>query len=233
MSSPTKTLRSVSGSFAFLLAAAGIAYAGGHTWRVNEVFSNAAGNIQFVELREVGGGANETGIVGRTVTSTTRSFTIPGPAPSAPTSNKTLLFATPDFAALPGVPTPNYIFPAGSVPFISPGGSDSVSYNPYDPGGIAYATGVLPTDGVKSLNDGNIIACNTPKNYAGVTATLNLGCSTLGDVDDSAVLDGGDIAGFVRSKLGVPDVDDNPACAEYCTGSLAADINAFVNDLLN
>ena len=38
--------------------------AGAHTWDVWEVFSNADGTVQFVEIRETGGGAFETGIGG-------------------------------------------------------------------------------------------------------------------------------------------------------------------------
>ncbi|MFP6607219.1 MAG: hypothetical protein VCC19_11635, partial [Myxococcota bacterium] len=41
---------------------AGPALAGIHTWDVNEVFSNADGTIQFVELWEAAGGAGEVNV---------------------------------------------------------------------------------------------------------------------------------------------------------------------------
>ncbi len=47
---------------ALALGVGGAAVAGVHTWDVNEVFSNADGTIQFVELREAAGTANETGV---------------------------------------------------------------------------------------------------------------------------------------------------------------------------
>ncbi|GJQ25135.1 MAG: hypothetical protein HBSAPP02_01670 [Phycisphaerae bacterium] len=201
--------------------------AGAHTWRVNEVFSNAAGNIQFIELRECCGGNFETGVNGQLLTSSTRSYTFSGFTIPPTTANRHLLIATPDCAALPGFPTPNYIIPAGSVPFFNTGG-DFVKYAVYDT--LTFAS--VPTDGVHSLNAGLVVACNTPTNFAGATGSINLGCSMLGDVNGSGGLDGGDIAGFVRVKTGTPIGGDNVACAEYCTGTLAGDIAAFVNDLL-
>ena len=49
------------GIAALLLVAGSQTYAGGHTWRISEVFSNAAGNIQYVELGEAFGGPSEIG----------------------------------------------------------------------------------------------------------------------------------------------------------------------------
>lgn len=149
------------------------AFAGAHTWRVNEVFSDSTGNIQFVELSEVGGGAGEIGVNGHQVTSLTKSFTIPAPALAAPTSFKSLLFATPAFAAIPGAPTPDYIFPANLVPFFSTaGGADSFRYVAFDT--WAVPAGSIPLDGFNSFNRTGVAAPNTPTNYAGATATIDL-----------------------------------------------------------
>ena len=52
-----------------LLVSPGAAHAGIHTWDVGEVFSNADGTIQFVELVEAGGGNGETGVSGGTIPS--------------------------------------------------------------------------------------------------------------------------------------------------------------------
>src|SRR5438552_1105626 len=197
------------------------AMAGSHTWRVVELFSNADGSVQFIEMTECCGGQFEVGINGHLMTSsaTGHSFTIPGASLTPPTSFKRVLLATPAFAALPGAPTPNYTIPAG---FFATTG-DSVSYTPWDT--FTFGAGALPTDGIHSLNrdfNTNIqtVACNTPTNYAGQTATVNVGCSLPGDVDGSGTVDGSDIAAFVRAKLGTPDPADHPGCAEYCTGSL-------------
>lgn len=213
-----------------LLATAGLAWAGSHTWRVNELFSDASGTIQFVELKECCGGNFETGAPGHNVTSLTKSYLIPGPALPPVTANRTLLFGTPAFAALPGAPPCDYVFPAGSVPFFSIV-SDSVSYVPWDT--MSFGPGGLPSDGVHSRNAGGVIACNSPKNFAGVTGSINVGCSLPGDVNGSGGTNGDDIPGFVRIALGAALPGDNAACAEYCTGTLPGNIAAFVADLLN
>ena len=131
---------------ALLLAAAATAWAGAHTWDVNEVFSNASGTIQFVELREANNTPNETGLPGNNLTSNAETFLIPGPALTPPTSNKFFLIATPDFAALPGAPTPDRILPAANIPFFATGG-DTVTYGPYD----SLVFGPVPTNGIDSL----------------------------------------------------------------------------------
>ena len=85
--------------------------AGGHTWRINEVFSNACGTVQFIELAECCGGAGETATSGHAVTSNTNSFNIPANRTGS-TSFKKILLATDAFAALPGAPTRDYAIPA-------------------------------------------------------------------------------------------------------------------------
>lgn len=218
----------VSLAMVIALAAALPAYGGGHTWRVSEVFSNADGTIQYVEVGEAFGGAVEVNVAGHAVTSNTNSFTIPANV-AAPTTLRKILIATPAFAALPGAPTPDYILPPGSVPFFATGG-DSVRYVPYDT--YTFGAGIVPTDGVQSLNRDGSVGCNTPENYAGVVGFVNAGCGTPGDVDGSGAVDGADVAGFVRVITGNPDVGDNAACAEYCEETLADTILAFVGDLL-
>lgn len=164
--------------------AAASARGGAHTWDVNEVFSNADGTIQFVELFEANGTPGETHLTGRTVTSdaTGNSFTITSDVPP-PSSNRHLLLATARFAALPGAPTPDYIIPTGSVPFFEIAG-DTVRYNPYD----AFTFGAVPTDGIQSMNDGGVVAANSPTNYAGDTGSVDAS-TTPGDFDGDGDVD--------------------------------------------
>jgi hypothetical protein len=149
-----------------LLGAAETALAGQHTWDVNEVFSNADGTIQFVELLEANGTAGEVNIHTVTLSAavTGESFVIGGSALTPPTSNKHFLLGTAAFAALPGAPTPDRIIPAGSVPFFSTSG-DTVSYYSYD----SWNFGTVPTNGVDSLNrtGSPAIRPSSPTNYAG------------------------------------------------------------------
>lgn len=217
-----------------LVLTAAPVWAGGHTWRVSEVFSSPCGTIQFVECVECCGGTMEVATGGHNVTSTTHLFTIPVNV-VPPTSFKHLLFATPAFAALPGAPAPDYIFSPGSVPFFSTSG-DTVSYVPYDT--IMFTAAQLPTDGVRSLNhnlspSSLFIAPNSPTNYAGATASVDASCAVAGDANGDNAANGLDIPAFIRAKLGVPEPGDSPACSEYCTGSIAGDVAAFVADLLS
>lgn len=171
--------------------AAATAHAGSHTWDVSEVFSNADGTIQFIELFEANGTPNEIGLGGHTISSTMTGnmFTIPSNVAS-PTSNRHFLMATADFAALPGAPTPDVIIPAGVVPFFDING-DTVSYVPWD----SFTFGAVPTDGIMSMNDGGIIAPNTPTNYAGDTATVNANI-IAGDFDGDGDVDAADFNVF-------------------------------------
>jgi hypothetical protein len=144
----------------------GAALAGAHTWDVNEVFSNADGTIQFVELREGNGTPGEVNVHTQTLSATApaKSFPIGGKALTAPTSNKFLLFGTAAFSALPGAPPVDRVIPAGVLPFFFNPAGGSVTYGPYDT--LAFPGGI-PTNGLQSLSKGGVIAANSPTNYAG------------------------------------------------------------------
>jgi len=58
------------------------AFAGGHTWRVKEIFSNADGTIQYIETWEANGTKGETGTANHDITSGTNIFTIPYRTPT-------------------------------------------------------------------------------------------------------------------------------------------------------
>ena len=146
---------------------AGAASAGIHTWDVNEVFSNADGSIQFVELWEANGGATEINVGNGSITSDTQSFSFGQGQVAGPTTNKYYLLGTAGFAALDGAPTPDAIIPAGSVPFFDTTG-DTVSFGTYD----SFTFGTVPTNGTDSLEKTGITT-NSPTNYAGATGSVN------------------------------------------------------------
>lgn len=59
-------------------------------------------------------------------------------------------------------------------------------------------------------------------------------CNRLGDVNQDTRVDGLDIAGFLRAKLGFPpQIGENQHCADYNTGTLANDMAAFIADLMS
>ena len=142
------------------------AMAGSHTWDIGEIFSNADGTIQFIELKN-GNTAGEIFLGGLSVTSNTNSFTFPAHL-VGPTNNKTILLATAGFAALGG-PAPDHIIVDN---FFSTSG-DTITYHIYDT--VSFIAGQLPTDGCQSLNRVGaslVPGTNSPKNYAGVTGTV-------------------------------------------------------------
>ena len=159
----------VLGSMAALLCSTSLAMAGGHTWDVREVFSNADGTIQYIELREMGGGDGETNLNGKKVTSqaTGNEFAFPGNA-AAPTGNKAILLATAGFAALPGAPTPDHIIVDN---FFDAVNGDTLRFHTHDTWVIG--AGTVPLDCVNSLHDGSGAGLNSPENYAGVTGSVD------------------------------------------------------------
>src|SRR5262245_60607245 len=84
-----------------------------HLYRINEIYSNSDGSIQFIEL-VVGNEPSENFWQGHTISASgngvTNQFTFPNNLPS-PTNNTSVLVATPGFASL-GLVQPDYIVPA-------------------------------------------------------------------------------------------------------------------------
>ena len=149
------------------LAASGIpAIAGGHTWRIKEIFSNADGTVQFIEVWESLGGAGEVNTQNHNIVSATNSVAVNGPVAS-PTSFRRLLFGTPAFQALPGAPPVDQTIVSN---FFNQNG-DTITYTGLDV--QTFASGELPTDGVDSLNRDGTTGVNSPENYAQQVGNVN------------------------------------------------------------
>jgi hypothetical protein len=130
-----------------------------HAWQVNEVFSNADGTIQFVEL--FSGSEGHTRIGGFEVFSDDDTsnlnhaqFTFPGDLAGS-TLNKYLLLATPDFQNAFGIP-PDYLIPAGFLVT----GAGTVQY---ESSFLSWA-GTIPMDA----------AAATPRNFADATGVFSV-----------------------------------------------------------
>ena len=139
-------------------------------WQFQELFSNGDGTIQFIELftafndQEFANGE----IFRSTQGANTLDYTFLSNTPT-PTANHHLLLATAGFAAIPGAPTPDFIIPDGFL-FVPDGKVDNLSL-----GGPAITYANLPTDGVLSLGgDGVTTGTNSPTNYAGQTASIDV-----------------------------------------------------------
>ena len=158
-----------------LFGTGAVAMAGSHTWDVWEIFSNADGTVQFIELRETNGTSGEIGLGSHQMKAhpSETLFTITHNVAS-PTTNKSFLLATAAFAALPGAPTPDDIIPANFIKFAT---DSSVEYNPWDT--ASWTAGTLPTNGIASLQRPSVggalafAAANSPKNYAGTTGSVD------------------------------------------------------------
>lgn len=181
----------------FLLAWSSTALAVFHLWQINEVFSNADGTVQFIEL--VSDDNDQQFLTGHSLTSsqgsTSRSFVFQTDLPGS-TRGRSMLIATTGFAAL-GLITPDYVIPNGFL-FTTNGrvnfaGVDSVSW------------AALPLDGRSSINRAGVIALSSPTNFAGNTASVALGgTGVLGTPVDGSVVSGvGVISGYHCSSKNI------------------------------
>jgi hypothetical protein len=143
--------------------AAANAHAVFHLWSLNELYSNADGTVQFVELRALAGG--QQFVAGQTLSAssggTTHTFPFPSDLPGD-TGGKTMLIATQGFAAL-NIVTPDYVVPNGF--FFRNGGT--VNFANVD----VWNHGALPTDNRSLMRDGST-PVNSPRNFFGQTGTV-------------------------------------------------------------
>lgn len=147
--------------FAALPAAAAF-----HLWSMTELYSNADGTVQFIEL--VSPASGERFLSGQSITSTSggspgtvNTFTFPSNL-SGDTANKRLLIATQGFADL-GIVAPDYVVPNGFL--FRAGGR--VNFAGVD----AWTHGALPA-GPLSLNRDGTTGANSPTNFGGGTGTV-------------------------------------------------------------
>jgi len=150
------------------LFAATSAHAGHHLWVFSEMFSNASGSVQFMELFCPDN--NESGLGPFTVTSTTHTFNFVTNLPNTATANTYVLIATSNFASQPGGIAPDYFVPASFFP--TGGGTLN-----YASGTNVWNYGTVPTDGVHSLLPNGSTATNSPHNYGGASGSVNLASS--------------------------------------------------------
>ncbi|MCI0366629.1 MAG: hypothetical protein L0219_22420 [Phycisphaerales bacterium] len=164
-----------------------------HLWRFQEVFSNADGSIQFIEMKECCGAPNETFLDNKWVRSdlVNVSYVFPNNLPcSNCTANKHLLLATQSFADLPGAPTPDFIIPP-NIFSLSNAPHDTLRYWLYTDATWTFDLDV-PTDGVHSLVHPlslapDFVAVNSPTNFAGQTGSVVVPCNPADIVIDGTV----------------------------------------------
>lgn len=195
-----------------LFADAGKAEAGSHLWRVQELFSNPDGTIQFIEMKECCGASSEVGLNGKWVQSAASGLQYVFPENlTGDTSDRRLLLATAGFAALPGAPMPDHIIPDN---FFSTN-ADTITYWMYGAATLTFASGELPSDGLNSLDRSGTTAVNSPTNYAGETGSVDVSVGggptefLRGDANQNGMVE---IADSI-SILGVLFSGDSTSCA--------------------
>ncbi|MBK7952244.1 MAG: hypothetical protein IPK00_26695 [Deltaproteobacteria bacterium] len=158
---------------AFLVAGAP-ASAKNHLWKFTEVYSNADGTIQFIEMQECCGSDLEIQMASADLVSNGHVYHFPNNL-VGPTAHTWLLIATAGFAALPGAPTPDFIIPDG---FFDPAG-DTLRYR-LGTDIVTLDPDELPTDGVHSLErvgfSGStfVVGVNSPINFAGDSGSVSI-----------------------------------------------------------
>lgn len=196
----------------FVIAAfvASPAQASFHLFQIEQVYSDSDGEVQYVVLREASGANGENLWAGQVLVSqnaagVTKSVSFPVNLPSSATANRSVLIATPGFAAL-GLLAPDYLMPARFVP--TAGGSLD-----YGSGSDRVTLPPLPTDGATAVMRTGALVAAIPQNFGGATANVasravtsvefyNAGLdhyfmsSLAPDID---ALDSGRIAGWTRT----------------------------------
>ena len=146
-----------------LTPAPGLAKA--HLWRFDEIFSNADGSIQFIELVECCGSSEETNMDTVSMYSNANTYDFPNDL-VGDTAFQWVLIATQSFADLPGAPTPDYIMPPQ---FFDPHG-DTLVYRTLDT--VVIPPGAMPTNGVDSIDRNLNVQTNNPQNFAGDSGSV-------------------------------------------------------------
>lgn len=162
-----------------LLAAAPGAHAAFHMFRIEQLYSNADGTVQFIVLHECCGFNGENLWVGHKLKVThggaQNTYTFPNNLPggestdygmtASPTAHSRVLVATQGFADL-NIVAPDYIIPTGFLPT--------------DGGVLDYAESTdvfvypsLPTDGTNALYRSGMMSANLATNFAGNSASVS------------------------------------------------------------
>jgi len=147
-----------------------------HTYRIEQIYSNADGTIQFVVLKEALGEDGQEFWTGHALTSAPAGappnvFEFPNNLPGNNTANTRVLVGTAGFAAL-GIVKPDYVVPNHFL---------STTQGSLDFGEVDFVTySSLPTDGVMALDHTKQPVPNVATNFAGQSASVTA-ASASGD----------------------------------------------------
>lgn len=154
-----------------VLAAPSPVAAKAHLWDMLRVYSNEAGNVQFVDMFVSDpAGTAEHLFQGHTLTSNANNYVFPSNIPTNKSTFLTwVLIATQDYADLAGAPTPDFIIPPN---FFDPAGDELRYRTLIDV--FVIPPGGMPTDGILMLERDLSTPVNEGINFAGDSATVLL-----------------------------------------------------------
>lgn len=170
-----------------LLFAAPDALAVFHLWQVSEVYTDAAGNVQYIEFsttfdfqEQLAGHTFRTNSDGQI-----RTFIIPSDLNSSSTGNKTFILATPAFEDAAAM-TPDYELPCG--PFFDPEAT-SITVELVGADSVTFSSSQLPASSASALHftagGTGSTGTATPKNFAGTTKSMSASCLAAGNCPSS------------------------------------------------
>lgn len=157
---------------AILFVHAGTASASLHLWVIDEVFSNASGEVQYVQMLQTPPQDFEYFFEDAILRTDGESFVFPDDLPSTSTAGRSLLIATDAFAATPGAVTPDFTI---SGNFFALDGDTIVFEDPFGFGVIdtfSFGPGELPLDGRHALDRDGDVVLNAPTNFDGEVGFL-------------------------------------------------------------
>jgi hypothetical protein len=166
---------------AVLLSLSFAATADFHLYKIEQIYSNADGTVQYLVMHESTGADGENLWSGNPLIAmpthggTTKSFVFPQNLPGgmctfyygcelAPTAFTRVLIATQGFASL-GLVKPDYIVPNGFF------ATDGVTVNYAGTDQVTFAS--IPTDGTNAVTRSGTIAPNLATNLAGQSASVS------------------------------------------------------------
>jgi serralysin len=133
-----------------------------HEWKIDQVFSNASGTVQYVDFLLTTPTDDEQFLSFAQFASGSHTMGFTN-LPSQPVNGQHFLIATPGFAAIAGV-TPDFTFPA--TPFFNRSG-DTVSYA----SGLDTLTFTALPGGKNAVGHGGVVLAR-PTNFAGAVGSV-------------------------------------------------------------
>jgi hypothetical protein len=154
-----------------------LAQAAFHLFQITEVYSNASGTVQFIELHTTTGASNggsQQFVSGQPFKSNGHTFNFPANLPGD-TLNKSFILATPGYYAL-GSAVPTADFNLGVNNFFSTT-ADTINFANVNT--LTFTAGQLPTNGLNSLNRAFnpatpttfTVGSNSPTNFSSATGS--------------------------------------------------------------